>query len=128
MLAASGVVALALTAAAAAAWPLTGAGSGSTRALSLATGPTPTAGAITGTPTRNVPLSWPAVAGAAGYVIKRYDNAGLPSVIAGTCTGIVTATSCVDQTGPVSLTWRYSVQATNGLWVGPEGPTTTVTT
>jgi len=127
-LAAAGLAALALAGAGFAAWPLGASGNGSARALSLGAGPAPTAGTITGVLTKSVPLSWSAVPGASGYIVMRYSSIGLPTVIGGTCTGVVAATSCTDTNVPPGLTWLYTVQPANGLWLGTEGPATTVTT
>ena len=127
-LAAAGLVALAFAGTGAASWSLAASGGGAARALSLGAGPAPTVGTITGTLTRNVPLSWTAVHGAAGYVVRRYDVTGLLTVIGGPCTGVVTSTNCTDQNVALGLTWRYTVQPENGLWLGTEGPATTVMT
>ena len=53
------------------------------------------------------------------YVVRRYTAGGSLQTVLPSCSGDITATSCVEQIMPTG-TWRYSVQAAIGGWLGPE--------
>lgn len=104
--------------AAAGAWSASGAGAAATRANALAAGGQPLAVGVLTT----VSLSWSAgpIPGTA-YVVKRYNGmSGALSSIGGTCTGVVTGTSCSDTSVPIG-TWRYAVTPVHNNWTGTEG-------
>ncbi len=105
--------------AAAGAWSAPGAGAAATRATALAAGGQPIAVGVLTT----VSLSWSAgpVPGTA-YVVKRFNGvSGAPSPIGGTCTGVVTGTSCADTSVPIG-SWRYAVTPVHNNWTGSQGP------
>lgn len=115
------MLALLLAPAAGAAWSASGGGPGAARAATLPAGPTPTGSSSLTT----VTLSWAAasVAGApvAGYTIRRYSAVtGVESAVGGSCTGVVSGTSCVETNVGLG-SWRYSVTPRHGGWIGTEG-------
>jgi hypothetical protein len=70
-----------------------------------------------------VTVSWPSItlAGgqpATGYVVRRYDDNGVPQTVLSACT-LVTGTSCVEHAVPTG-TWKYTAQPLVGNWAGPE--------
>lgn len=72
---------------------------------------------------RDITVSWSSVtlAGgqpATGYVVRRFDAAGVPQPVLPACTS-VTSASCIEQSVPPG-TWTYSVQPLVGGWTGPE--------
>jgi hypothetical protein len=110
------------------AWTQAASGAGSAHAGALSQPSAPTAGIVTGTLLRSVPLSWTAVPAATGYVVKRYDGVtGTLQTISGTCSGTLATTSCVD-TAPPALTWRYTVTALHGSWSSAESAGSSVST
>lgn len=103
---------------------------GAALATSVNPGATPTANASGA----NVTVSWSASTLAngmavTGYEIKRYDSSTLAvQTILSACTGVVTATSCVESSVPAG-TWRYTVTpvfSTN--WRGTESAMSTAVT
>jgi hypothetical protein len=103
---------------------------GSALATTVNAGSTPTANANGA----NVTVSWSASTLAngmavTGYEIKRYDSSTLAvQTILSACTGVVTATTCVESSVPAG-TWRYTVTpvfSTN--WRGTEGAMSTAVT
>lgn len=124
------VLALALTlpAIASASWRPASAptATGYAKSRSLGTGTTPTA-TVSG---RNVTVNWTAPGGGAppsGYVVKRYNGAGVVQTIGSACSGVVTGTSCTE-TAVAAGSWRYSVTPANGNWRGTEGSQGTAAT
>jgi len=114
------VAALALPAGAGASWRPNSApaATGYSKSRTLGTGATPTA-SVSG---RNVAVSWVAPSGGAppsGYVIKRYNGAGVEQTIGAGCAGIVAATTCTEASVPAG-NWRYSVTPANANWRGTE--------
>ena len=78
-------------------------------------------------------LSWTAStvstgAPVTGYLITRYDSAGLvaQTISLGTCSVTVSGTSC-NETAVPDGTWRYSVTPVHNSWRGAESSTTSVT-
>jgi hypothetical protein len=124
---ASALVAVA-TPAAEAAWAPGAIGGAAARARTMPTANAPTAtAALLG----RVDLSWTAVGfsggpNVAGYVVRRYTTAGVEEAVGGTCTGVLTGTSCRDSGVPIGQQRRYSVTAAQGAWRGPESARTTV--
>jgi hypothetical protein len=103
---------------------------GAALATSVNAGATPTANASGA----NVTVSWSASTLAngmavTGYEIKRYNSSTLAvQTILSACTGVVTATSCVESSVPAG-TWRYTVTpvfSTN--WRGTESAMSLVVT
>jgi hypothetical protein len=123
------VAALCVSSQAAAAWAPGATGPAAARAHTMPTANAPTAtAAFLG----RVNLSWTAVGfsggpNVAGYVVRRYTTAGVEEAVGGTCTGVVTGTSCQDTGVPIAQQRRYSVTAAQGAWRGAESPLTTVT-
>jgi hypothetical protein len=120
----------ALTASAAeAAWAPGATGGAAARARTM---PTPDAPSASAALLGRVNLSWTAVGfsggpSVAGYVIRRYTPAGVEEAVGGTCTGVVTGTSCQDSGAPIAQQRLYAVTAAQGAWRGPESPRTSVT-
>jgi len=117
----SALAVLAVPTAASALWVATATGTGTGAALTMPVGPAPTA-TIAGA---NVTVSWSAVTLAGGtpvdgYAVARYDGNGQAQAVAGTCAGVVTTLTCVDAAVPTG-SWRYTVMARRGAWVGAEG-------
>jgi hypothetical protein len=120
---------VAASSAADAAWDSDGGGPGRAAATSLNPGSAPTA-TVNG---RTVELAWNASSmsngvAASGYIVKRYDSAGITqqTIVSGTCSTTVAGTTCSETSTP-SGTWRYSVTPAYGGWRGAESPTTSVT-
>jgi hypothetical protein len=103
---------------------------GSALATSVNAGATPTATASGA----NVTVSWSASTLAngmavTGYEIRRYDSSTLAvQTTLSACTGVVTATSCVESSVPAG-TWRYAVTPVFGTnWRGTESAMSTTVT
>ena len=115
--------ALVLAGTSAASWSAASSGSGSAKAGALV-GNKPSlskSGAVVIT----VTVSWTATLHATGYVITRTGGVGS---LGGTCTGIVTATTCSDSPLVTLQTYTYSVTPVAAGWTGTAGPTTSITT
>lgn len=110
-------------------WSAGGTGSGGAAATTMPTGATPTATARG----NQVLVRWPAATlgsgtAVAGYDIRRYNavNGSQVSIGAG-CAGIITTTSCIEQSVP-SGTWYYTDTPVQASWTGGESsPSATVT-
>lgn len=105
-----------------AAWSVAGSGSGTSAATVMPTGTTPTASASGST----VNVAWttatiPGGTAVAGYLINRYNLNGSAAVVGGTCSGVVTSTSC-SETVPAG-TWIYTDTPVQFNWTGTESPT-----
>jgi hypothetical protein len=102
-----------------AAWSLAATGSSAGAAAVMPTGSTPTGSAIGG----SVTLDWSAVTfpngrAVAGYVINRYSTAtGLPATVGSDCAGIVTTTTCTENSVPPG-TWFYTDTPVQINWTG----------
>jgi hypothetical protein len=102
-------------------WSVTGSGRAATAAAVMPTGSTPSARAGIG----SAVLSWTAVtlpdgAAVTGYVITRYDAATGASLPAGgTCSGVVTATTCTDDSLGAG-SWSWTDRPVYGNWNGAE--------
>ena len=120
--AAAVLLAVGPTSIATAAWNPTATGSAAASADTMPTGGTPTATA-NGTA---VSVSWPAATlpsgpTVAGYTVSRYNSInGAPSTVGGTCTGVVTTTSCSDRAP--SGSWVYTDTPVQLSWTGTESP------
>jgi hypothetical protein len=109
-----------------AAWQATGNGVGSvgSKTMPAAAGATPTAAVPLAS--HNVTVTWAASTFLGGvavpsYVVKRYDGVlGTVQTIGAACSGLVSATSCVEA-GVPSGTWKYSITPAAGSWRGTEG-------
>ncbi len=115
-------VALAPLSPALAAWAGSGAGSGAGAAAVMPTGATPSAAAA-GT---SVTVSWTAapLAGGtvAGYQLSRFSAVnGAPATVGAGCSGVVTATSCIEQSVPAG-SWVYAETPVQGNWTGGRSP------
>ena len=114
---------------AAAAWVLHGSGPGAALAQTLSQGHAP-AGAVTG---HKVKVTWTASSytnggvAAAGYIIKRYNTAGVLQTIGSACTGTIVGLTCTES-GVPSGTWQYTVTPATANWRGPESPKSAVVT
>lgn len=78
--------------------------------------PTPTA---TG---NNVAVNWTASSGdvpVSGYLVKRYNEAGIAQTIGAQCSGIISETTCTETAVPAG-TWKWTVTPVNGNWRGAE--------
>ena len=106
---------------ASAAWAGAGVGNGGSRAKSLAAANVPAASASK----RNVTLTWSASTFAEGgavpgYVVRRYNaTTGALDAIRASCTGIVSALNCTENSVPAG-NWQYTVTAAAGSWRGVE--------
>jgi hypothetical protein len=119
------LVALALIAAAspahaAASWQGSGSGAVYSKAKAMPAGNTPTVG-VSG---RSVTVSWTAssLSGGGsldGYVLRRYDGAGLEQTIGSDCSGTIVALTCTEQAVPAG-SWRYTVTPALQSWRGAE--------
>jgi hypothetical protein len=116
-------VVLVMTGPGTAAWQTTGNGTGSvgSKTMPATPGATPT-GSVN---SHNVTVSWTASTFAGGvavpsYVVKRYDALGTVQTIGAACSGLVSATSCVEAGVPTG-TWKYSITPAAGTWRGTEG-------
>ncbi len=105
-------------------------GNGAAAASSVDQGATPTANAAG----QAVTVSWAASTlsngqAVSGYQVKRYDADTLaPQTILSSCTGTVTATTCVENSVPAG-SWKYAIRpvfATN--WLGVESTKSTTVT
>jgi len=114
---------------AAAAWVLHGSGPGAAHAKALAAGNAP-AGSVTG---HKVKVTWTASSytnggvAAAGYIVRRYNTAGVLQTIGSACTGTIAALTCTES-GVPSGTWQYTVTPATANWRGPESPKSAVVT
>ena len=105
---------------ASAAWSESGAGPGGAAAAVMPTGATPTLRSSGDTVTvvwaaANL-SSGPAVA---GYVVHRYNSVnGSPATVGGTCSGVVSGTSCTETV--TSGTWVYTDTPVQLTWTGGE--------
>jgi hypothetical protein len=114
--------------AALAAWSGPGAGSATAKAHTMPAGNTPT----TSRSNRSVTVNWaqssfsggPAVA---GYVVRRYSNAGVLQTIGSACNTTIAGLTCTEAAVPAG-TWRYSVTPRQGLWSGAESARSTAIT
>lgn len=96
----------------------------------------PTAGAQNGTATpASVPVKWTAPLGytSGGYTVLRCTGSSCTSFTAisnGTCSGLITATSCTDTDTALAAgtTYRYEVQAHLDNWVSSPGSAFTAAT
>jgi hypothetical protein len=102
------------------AWLEAGAGSGAAAAKTMPAGNQPSAGlALT-----SVTVSWSASSfdggpNVSGYVVKRYDLLGNPQTVGAACGGVVSGTSCTENSVPVG-TWQYTVTPAQGTWRGAQ--------
>ena len=73
--------------------------------------------------------SFPDGTNVAGYTVRRYNAAtGAPGTVGGSCSGVVTATTCTDQPVP-NGSWVYADTPVQLTWTGAESPAgNTVTT
>lgn len=108
-----------------ASWQPTGSGVGSVGSKVMpGPGATPTATAPVGS--NNVTVTWTASTFAGGgavpsYVVKRYDaTLGTAQTVGAGCSGLVSATSCVEAGVPLGH-WKYSITPAAGTWRGTEG-------
>lgn len=116
---------LLLAAPALASWTAAGSGSAAGMTDVMPAGASPTAGASGDVAT----VTWAAVTLAggtpvAGYVIARYNAAGAPQTVGGTCAGVVTTTTCTERvvgSGP----WTYTDTPVVAAWTGAESPRAT---
>jgi hypothetical protein len=115
--------ALLLAGPALAAWQTTGSGTGSvgSKTMPATPGATPT-GSVS---SHNVTVSWTASTFAGGgavpsYVVQRYNALGTAQAVGAACSGLVSATSCVEAGVPTG-TWTYSITPAAGTWRGTEG-------
>jgi hypothetical protein len=104
-------------------WQPAGSGIGSVGSKTMpGPGATPT-GSVS---SHDVTVSWAASTFAGGgavpsYVVKRYDAVlGTVQTVAAGCSGLVSATSCVESGVPTG-TWKYSITPAAGTWRGTEG-------
>lgn len=75
---------------------------------------------------RDATASWSATSLSGGtlaerYIVRRYTVGGVPQTVLSSCNSAVTGTSCTENDVPPG-TWRYSIQAASGSWVGAESP------
>lgn len=103
-----------------AAWSGAATGSGQSLAQTVPQGAAPVATVSGG----NVTVTWTGVqlsggTPAAGYRVRRYVDGGASVVIGAGCNATVTSTSCTESAVPTGV-WRYSIQAAQGTWSGPE--------
>lgn len=113
---------VALGALPAVAWTADGSGSGGAHAATLAQGSAPTANPLGAL----VAVSWSATTLPDGGPVQGYEVhvyaavSGVPRAPGGTCSGIVTTTSCAE-VAPDG-TWEYTVVPRQVSWIGPESP------
>jgi hypothetical protein len=108
---------------AAAMWSAHGPGSAAGAASVMPAGAEPS-GSPTGT---SVTVSWEVAAfpdgvDVAGYVINRYNaGTGAPASVGAGCSGVVTATTCTEQSVPPG-TWVYTDTPAQLSWSGAPSP------
>lgn len=110
-------------------WSAAGSGQGGAAATTMPAGATPSVTARS----NQVHVQWMAVtlasgASVAGYDIRRYNAVnGTQATIGAGCTGIITATSCVEQSVPPGM-WFYTDTPVQASWTGSESsPSSSVT-
>lgn len=81
--------------------------------------------AKSGTGFISVVVSWTATPGATEYTISRTGGIG---ALGGTCTPVVTGTTCTDTPLLTLQTYTYRVTPRAGAWAGTTGPPATITT
>lgn len=93
----------------------------SATAASLHQGNTPTV-TVSG---RDVSVAWASDSlTAATYAVNRYPAAGgTAATVQASCSGTLTAVSCVEKGLPAGTSWKYSVLPTLSGWVGTESGT-----
>lgn len=107
---------------ASAAWSISGAGPGAAAATTMPAGRAPDAVLTSGTAS----VIWAAAdlgdgVPVAGYVVRRYSAAtGSAATVGGTCSGVVTTTSCRETLPPGS--WVYTDTPVQLSWTGLESP------
>jgi hypothetical protein len=111
-----------LSGAALARWSANGSGQAGAAAKAMPAGSAPVA-RVSGS---DVGVSWTGATFAggdavAGYTVRRYDAGGNSVSAGGTCAGIVTATTCTEQSVP-SGSWTYTDTPVQQSWTGPESP------
>ena len=133
----AGAAAVAVAALAAIAWaswttPASAGSKGGATAATVNQGATPSVN-VTAIG-REVSVSWGAAtlsngAPVGGYLVNRYPSGGGSAALStvGSCTGSVTATSCVEDDVPGG-TWKYTVTPVLGGWHGAESLTSGVVT
>ncbi len=116
-------LALGPAAPATAAWSAVGTGGSAAAASVMPTGSAPSGSAVGS----SVTVSWTPVtltdgASVAGYVITRYNKVtGTPGTVGSACTGIVTTTTCTENSVPPG-TWIYIDTPVVINWTGGESP------
>lgn len=116
-------VALLPASAALAAWSAAGSGSAAGAAAVMPSGAAPS-GSVAGT---SVTVSWTAAqlssgAAVAGYLISRTNaNTGAPGTVGAGCSGVVTSTTCTEQSVPAG-TWVYTDTPVQLNWSGGASP------
>ena len=102
-----------------AAWSAAASGGGTGAAPLMPTGATPSGASSSS----SVTVSWAAAelsngTPVAGYVLNRYNSStGAPSTVGAGCSGIVTATSCTEESVPAG-TWVYTDTPVQMNWTG----------
>lgn len=111
-------------------WSASGSGSAGAAATTMPIGATPTASVRL----NSVQVQWTAVtlgsgAPVQGYDIRRYNAAnGSQATVGAGCAGIITGTSCIEQSVP-SGTWFYTDTPVQASWTGgTSSPSSSVTT
>jgi hypothetical protein len=103
-------------------WSDSGAGSGTAAATTMPAGTAPTGSAASTT----VTISWSAAhmangTAVAGYKVTRYNSSGTQFTPGTACGGVLTTTTCSEQTVPVG-TWFYTVTPEQKNWSGAQSP------
>jgi hypothetical protein len=120
------VIVLVMTGPGTAAWQTTGSGTGSVGSKTMPATPGATPSATVPLASHNVTVTWTASTFLGGvavpsYVVKRYDGIlGTVQTIGAACSGLVSATSCVEAGVPTG-TWKYTITPAAGSWRGTEG-------
>lgn len=121
---AGAILVLAVASSAFAAWPVTTTTSSAARTISasLSVGLQPSA-SLDPPGDADIVVSWSADAGGiplTGYEVHAYDEtSGTERPVAGTCAGVVAATSCIDESVSPGA-WVYSVVPRRHAWSGAE--------
>ncbi|MGO9196515.1 MAG: hypothetical protein ACLQK4_05245 [Acidimicrobiales bacterium] len=103
-------------------WFGAGAGSGTGAATTMPTGTAPSGSALSNA----VTISWSVAnmadgTAVAGYKISRYNSSGTQVTVNSACSGVVTATTCTEQSVGAG-TWYYTVTPVEENWTGGQSP------
>ena len=103
-------------------WSGSGAGSGTGAATTMPTGTAPSESAVSNA----VTISWSVAhmangTAVAGYKVSRYNSSGTQVTVNSACSGVITATTCTEQSVGAG-SWNYTVTPVQKNWTGGQSP------